>query len=462
MFALGFLAVVAVGYLDYVTSWQCKFTVLYFIPLSLTWFIGKRRGLILAVLCGIAATSTELSWGMPYDHPLIPYWNASSRLLIFLIFTCLISKIKSQVTGLEMAVVARMNELVKEIDEKKLLKKEKSEIYCALHSTLDEMGEGFVSMDQQWRYTYVNPAAVKFIGKEADELLGQVCWELFPESSYGLAYQELHRSVRENCVVVFDNYIPAPLNRWYQNRCYPSPKGISVFFTDISERKFAEEKFRDLTDHLETVREQERLAISREIHDEFGQALIAFKLDLSWIEHKFLPVDFQLTGRLNAMRSTLDLLVTKAQNIASELRPPLLDNLGLAAAIDWQVREFKRRCGIECLLMLNDGIKVHDKEVGTTVMRILQEALTNIAKHAKAQSVVVSLCETAANDLILEIVDDGRGIEQDEIHSALAFGLMGMRERARHCHGVLTIRGARGKGTTVRLEIPRETAKEAH
>jgi PAS domain S-box-containing protein len=354
-----------------------------------------------------------------------------------------------------------VQQLREEIIEKKQLEKDKQDTYCTLHTTLESMNEGFVSLDRQWRYAYVNKAAAHLMGRDVAEMLGRVCWEVFPESVNSLAYREIHRSVTENCITFFDDFIVEPLNRWYEYRCYPSPEGVSIFITDITERKYAEARFRDLSEHLETVREQERLAISREIHDDIGQTLTAFKLDLSWIERKFPSGNNELIGRLNAMRSSLDLLITKAQNLASELRPPLLDNLGLAAAIDWQTREFKRRCGIECHLMLNEEIKALDKQTGTAIMRILQEALTNIARHARATEVSVSLCRSGTDDLILEISDNGAGISQEEISSPLAFGLMGMQERARLCHGQLTIKGVHGEGTTIRLEIPRGAVKEA-
>lgn len=267
--------------------------------------------------------------------------------------------------------------------------------------------------------------------------------------------------MEDNCAVSFETCVPGPLTRWYESRCYPSASGgVSIFFSDITERRCAEEKFRELSDYMESVREQEMLAISREIHDEMGQTLTALKLDISWIEHRFLAGNAELLGRFNAMRSSLDLLIAKTQNLSAELRPPLLDNLGLAAAIDWQARELKRRCGIEFNLLLIEDINVKDKKTGTAIMRILQEALTNIARHSKATEVSISLCRNDTNDLVLEIFDNGCGISQEEMDAPQAFGLMGMRERARLCHGELTIKGIPGEGTTIRLEIPHRIEEE--
>jgi signal transduction histidine kinase len=164
---------------------------------------------------------------------------------------------------------------------------------------------------------------------------------------------------------------------------------------------------------------------------------------------------------MNAMRSILDTLIVKAQNISSELRPPLLDNLGLSAAIEWQARELKRRCGVECHLMLNESV-LPDKNSGTVIMRILQEALANIARHSGATEVSISLCRGNSDDIVLEISDNGCGTTRESIESPLSFGILGMQERARLCHGKLSIQGVAGEGTIIRLEIPHAPGEEAH
>ena len=236
---------------------------------------------------------------------------------------------------------------------------------------------------------------------------------------------------------------------------------------DITDRKRSEdglnrlhEKMSDLSAHLETVREQERLAISREIHDEIGQTLTALKLDLSWVNHRIDPFNCELAERLAEMRANLDYLIAKAQQITAELRPPLLDNLGLAAAVEWQVREFKRRSGLDCHCITPKSIESIDGNTATAVMRILLEALTNTLRHAHATQVQVCL-SCSAQTLELEVFDNGSGITAEEAASASAYGVMGMQERARLCHGELEIVGTPGKGTSVCLSIPLETGRPA-
>ncbi|HBG05733.1 MAG: hypothetical protein A2075_06090 [Geobacteraceae bacterium GWC2_58_44] len=328
-----------------------------------------------------------------------------------------------------------------------------------LVDTLESMTDGFVSLDRQWRYTYVNAAAARLMGRSAAELLGQVCWEMFPGSEESVAYCEIRRAMAENRCVDFEDFRGGSLERWYENRCYPSPEGMTIYFTDVTQRKWAEQTRRDLSEHLDRVREEERLAISREVHDGIGQSLTALQLDLSWMERRFAPEQLELAARLQEMHAGLDQLIEQVQHITAELRPPLLDNLGLAAAIEWQAGEFGRRSGIDCHLMLNEGIEVSSQQAATNLMRIFQEALTNIIRHARCSEVCISLCERA-DSIILEISDDGCGITAEAIDSTTAYGIMGMRERARLCRGGLSIKGEPGQGTTVTLEIPLNAVKE--
>lgn len=229
--------------------------------------------------------------------------------------------------------------------------------------------------------------------------------------------------------------------------------GAFLIIHEITQRKWAEQLQRNLSKHEQDIQEQERLSLSREVHDEIGQNLTALKLDLSWIERRLQAPEQELTGRIKEMREGLDRLIVKAQHITATLRPPLLDNLGLAAAIEWQAGEFTRRTGIPCHLMLDEGVEVESQQSATMMMRIFQEALTNVVRHAGAGEVAVSLCRRGER-ILLEICDDGCGISGAELNSASAFGIMGMRERAGLCRGELTVQGSPGEGTTVSLTIP--------
>jgi signal transduction histidine kinase len=215
------------------------------------------------------------------------------------------------------------------------------------------------------------------------------------------------------------------------------------------------QRLRALSGHFQSVQEQERLAISRDMHDDVGQILTALKLDLGWLEQNMAPSETAVPLRLQEMHKNVDQITAVVQRIAANLRPPLLDNQGLSAAIEWQVGEFSKRSGIECFVMVNEDADSLDKETATAIMRILQEGLTNIARHARASEAGISLCARDGN-LALEITDNGCGITPEQIAAQDSYGLMGMRERAKLYNGKLEIKGEPGCGTILLLTIPLE------
>ena len=212
-----------------------------------------------------------------------------------------------------------------------------------------------------------------------------------------------------------------------------------------------------MNEHVAMLQEQDRLALSREVHDDIGQNLTALKLDLDFFEKRLVPSNEEMSLQLAEMRKNLDQLLTKTQDITAKLRPPLLDNLGLAEAIEWQVNEFRRRSSIEFFLMLNEDIRAHDEKVALGIIRILQEALTNIIRHARATEVSISMCDHR-DEFILEISDNGCGITTKEADSVNSFGIMGMRERASLFNGKVVVKGSE-QGTIVVLKIPRDALK---
>lgn len=323
-----------------------------------------------------------------------------------------------------------------------------------LTNILEAMTDGFVALDNEWRYTYINGAAAQNLNRPASALLGKVCWEEFPDSKQSAAYGYIVRAKEENHFVSFEVAVesPPPVH-WYENRCYPSPDGMTIYFTDITELKSLEQVRHDLSEYEEKIQEQERIALSREVHDEIGQNLTALKLDLYWIERRLPPDRGDLTDRLIDMRNNLGQLINIARDITSRLRPPLLDNLGLAAALEWQINDFKRRSGLTCQFALNEEIEVDDEYVSTSLLRILKESLSNVLRHAKATEVSIFLYQKGEM-IVLEVADNGQGITHEKINSNTSFGVMGMRERAHLCGGNLSVTGRPGEGTKVCCTIP--------
>jgi signal transduction histidine kinase len=215
------------------------------------------------------------------------------------------------------------------------------------------------------------------------------------------------------------------------------------------------EQLRALSAHLQSVREEERALIAREIHDELGQELTGLKMDLSWVI-KRLPDDQKLLIRkTESMSKLVDNTIQSVRRISTKLRPGVLDDLGLTAAIDWQAEDFQNRTGISCEFHSNLREVDLDQDRSTTVFRILQETLTNVARHASATHVNIFLKEET-NSLALVVEDNGRGITEGEASDPKSLGLLGMRERALVFGGEVQIRGTPGRGTTVTLKIPQQ------
>jgi PAS domain S-box-containing protein len=219
------------------------------------------------------------------------------------------------------------------------------------------------------------------------------------------------------------------------------------------ELKESYERLRALTGNMEWVREEERTRIAREMHDQLGQALTAMKFDMVWLTDHLVQKDTALAQKAKTVTAQMDTMVKTVRRIATELRPGMLEDLGLAASIEWQARDFKKLTGILCTVSAPAEDLPPAPAQSLALFRIFQEALTNVARHAKAQHVEVNL-SAPPEMLVLKIHDDGRGIKMQEIASQHSLGLLGMRERAQRLGGTFDIQGTPGAGTTLTVSIP--------
>ncbi|MEP6848709.1 MAG: sensor histidine kinase [Acidobacteriota bacterium] len=224
------------------------------------------------------------------------------------------------------------------------------------------------------------------------------------------------------------------------------------------EVQISREQLQALSNHLQTVRESEQKRIALEIHDELGQSLTGLKMGVHWLSRQITEkgnsaLNGEVSAKLSDMLSMIDSTVSQVRRIATELRPSVLDDFGLIAAIEWQITEFEKMAGIPCELIADTDEVDLDPVVSTAVFRIFQETLTNITRHAKASSVEVHL-KTDDGELRLTVADDGVGINMEVLRHKRSLGLLGIRERAKLVGGSVDIVPSADGGTEVRLRVP--------
>ena len=246
---------------------------------------------------------------------------------------------------------------------------------------------------------------------------------------------------------------------------YSGESYVQCVHRDITERKRGEEmiqasreQMRALAGRLQTVREEERTDIAREIHDELGGALTGMKVDVSFLIKSALKIENEaartsLIAGMDSVTKSIDTTIHAVRRIAMELRPGILDDLGLVAALEWQLKDFEKRSGIRSEFFPPVEDISLDADLSTALFRIFQEALTNVVRHSGATAVCVRL-RADADSSTLEVEDNGKGIEKEKLLSSESLGLLGMRERAQMFGGRITVTGTPGTGTTVKVEIP--------
>jgi len=322
--------------------------------------------------------------------------------------------------------------------------------------------------DKHFHYLYANPALERITGIPVARVLGRTDREAGMPTDLVECWEGSLRDVFATGEVVnLEFSFPAPEGKVFIEACVVPEReeggaigSALVISRDITKRKLAEqelqqsrEELRNLSAHLEAAREEERANIAREIHDELGQALTALKMDVVWLAGKLADPDGNLLEKTRTMARQIDETIRTVQRISADLRPRILDDLGLAAAVEWQAREFWKRTGICCEVHNTPEVEPSDPRLSTAVFRIIQEALTNVFRHAEASRVRVKLKEKTGITL-LAVSDNGRGATRQEVADPQSLGLIGMRERVRLWGGKIAVRGIRNRGTAVRISLP--------
>jgi PAS domain S-box-containing protein len=332
---------------------------------------------------------------------------------------------------------------------------------------LERISDGFAALDRSWRFTYVNSAGARMLGRNASDLIGKHIWTEFPDHRRETFQAAYERSLAEQRPIQMRE-LYAPWSRWFDNRVYPSPEGISIFFADVTkeveaqqELRATNEQLRALAARMDAIREEERRVIAREIHDQIGQALTALKLDVGWLRGHLTDAGAAaavVEERAQAMDTLVDQTLETARRLSSMLRPAILDDIGLAAAIAWQARDFQQRTGVACDLDLPPDGPAVAPATGLSLFRIVQEALTNVTRHAQATRVHIELTVDPQH-AVLTVADDGRGVTAEELERPTSLGIIGIRERALAVGGDVMFSGSVGRGTTLTVRVPTASAR---
>ena len=329
-----------------------------------------------------------------------------------------------------------------------------------LRELLNLESDGIFIIDQAGVIVLVNREAEQMFGYAHNALIGRMAASLISEHPHeGSKWCGIVSQIRqpqgyglEMLVVRQDgSEFPAEISLSVLEE--GTKTGYAAVVRDITNRKLEEGKLRDLTARLLSIREEERIQVARAIHDEFGQALTGLKMDVAWLRRNLLEDDTAVQAKLRAMTKLIDDTILTVRRISSQLRPAVLDDIGLSAAMEWQLREFEARTAILCKFDQDPGETQLDGDVATAAFRIFQEALTNVARHAAATRVEAGV-RVEGDMLLLHVRDNGRGISDAEANDPKSLGLLGMRERARLVHGEVRIQGAPEQGTIVEVRLP--------
>ena len=325
-------------------------------------------------------------------------------------------------------------------------------------------------------FTYVSQGCLKLLGSSPPDLQNDPsCFlKLIHSEDYASFLKTLKQSAQTLCPWEWQGRLTLPENeiKWislnsvhsHSNKGYPRWKGIMLDITTskLNELEFKQtrQQLQDLSSHLHEAKEQERLHIAREVHDEIGSLLTAIKIDISWLIQRLTKDDEPLIEKAKTIESLVNKVTTSANNLAHSLRPGALDQLGLIAAIEIEAQEFSKRSGISCTLTTSqEDIELSDTH-SITLFRILQETLNNILKHAHAKNAQVEVVK-GTDHLELIISDDGVGFSEAARNKPRSFGLRGIHERIAYLGGTVTIASSAGNGTQIAIFIPLEADNPA-
>jgi two-component system sensor histidine kinase UhpB len=334
--------------------------------------------------------------------------------------------------------------------------------------SLIEKGNEIIAMhDREGNVIYISPSIEKLMGYTAEGRVGKNAFEFIHPDDVQRIKKILGKLVANPGSTATAQWRQQHADgswHWMEgvatNLLHDPAVGAVVHnFRDISERERIETELiekntelQKLSAYLQHVREEERKYIAREVHDEIGQLVSALKIDIDWVNIKIPELDASAQKRIDHATKTIEVLIASIRKIASSLRPSILDDFGLNAAVEWQCREIRNVNGIQCIFNTDFDDKNLSIETKTELFRITQESLTNVMRHSQAENVAVEITEDEEG-IHLKIIDDGKGFDTTVTKNTL--GLIGLRERAVSLNGSLRIESEPGKGTIVSATIPK-------
>ncbi len=360
-----------------------------------------------------------------------------------------------------------LRDVTERVRSERMLARSETRLRGILESAMDAI----ITVDQRQHIVLFNRAAEEVFGCPREQAIGAPLAWFIPEK-YRKAHGELvrrfgdtgtssRRMGAERIVMgLRRNGEEFPIDASISHIEEEGERFFTVILRDVTERTRAEEalrasreEIRNLALAASTVREQEKSRIARELHDELGQALTALKIDVGWLKEHLTQAPGPVQQKLGSMQLLLDGTVAAARRISADLRPLMLDDLGLVAACDWLAHNFQQRTGMPCELVLGAGELDLPDPYATAVFRVLQESLTNIAKHAEASQVEVTL-ERDGQAVVLTVRDNGKGFEPGGPRKHGSYGLLGLKERAYLLGGEVRIDSAPGEGTFIEMRLP--------
>jgi PAS domain S-box-containing protein len=363
-------------------------------------------------------------------------------------------------------VLVASKNITSEILAQKELIENEQQLSLIFDSTKDGMWLLRIENLHDYRVETYNKAYEMITGIEKQKAVGMLLQDVLPEESFAKIKNKYKQVVETGEVLTYFTTMAFP-NGEVTAEVTLTPikdhrgKVIRVLGTgvDVTQQQKARKELvkmnvelRQLTSHLQNVREEERTRIAREIHDELGQQLTGLKMDLAWLKKKNVSDEDTIANKLDSALHLIDGTINTVRKIASELRPSIIDDLGIKEALDWHCQEFTKRTGIKVSFKSTIKDLYLPKAVPTALFRIVQEALTNVARHSKATEVICIL-EEVNNELLLCVSDNGQGFSLND-QKQKTLGLLGMRERVAILKGEYSIKSEPGQGTVISVNIP--------